>query len=95
MKSEEKPKPDFVVVDVRDDDFIGGNIKGAVNIPSKDFLMDVDALVRQTKEVPLVIFHCALSQVRWVFQAIILKPKTNDIHQKWTESCYGKRNAWL
>jgi Cdc25 family phosphatase len=66
MKSDKEATKDFVVVDVRDDDFFGGNIKGAINQPSRTFLMHVDGLVRQTKEVPLVIFHCALSQVRCV-----------------------------
>ena len=64
MKSGKTPNKDFLVVDVRDDDYVGGNIKGCLNLPSKDFLMNVDGLVKQTKEVPLVIFHCALSQVR-------------------------------
>lgn len=59
-----KVHKDFVVVDVRDDDYIGGNIKGAINEPSTDFLRNVDGLVSRTKEVPLVIFHCQLSQVR-------------------------------
>ena len=66
MKSEGKvPRKDFIVVDVRDDDYAGGNIKGSLNQPSSKFLMNVDGLVKQTKEVPLVIFHCALSQVRY------------------------------
>ena len=64
MKSGKTPNKDFLVVDVRDDDYVGGNIKGCLNLPSRDFLMNVDGLVKQTKEVPLVIFHCALSQVR-------------------------------
>ncbi|KAJ3513497.1 hypothetical protein NLJ89_g2915 [Agrocybe chaxingu] len=64
MKSGKEAKKDFVVVDVRDDDFTGGNIKGAINEPSSEFLMSVDGLVKQTKDVPLIIFHCALSQVR-------------------------------
>lgn len=67
MKSDKVPKKDYVVVDVRDDDFVGGNIKGAINKPSREFLMNVDGLVKQTRDVPLVIFHCALSQVRCVF----------------------------
>ncbi|KAH0586408.1 hypothetical protein H2248_007644 [Termitomyces sp. 'cryptogamus'] len=58
------PKKDFVIVDVRDDDFRGGNIKGAINKPSRDFLTSVDELIKDTKDIPLVIFHCALSQVR-------------------------------
>lgn len=71
MKSGKQAKKDFVVVDVRDDDFIGGNIKGAINKPSREFLMNVDGLVKQTKQVPLIIFHCAMSQVRWVFQTMV------------------------
>jgi Cdc25 family phosphatase len=35
-----------------------------LNCPSRQFLLEVDGLVRETKEVPLIIFHCALSQVR-------------------------------
>ncbi|KAF8799027.1 Rhodanese-like protein [Phlegmacium glaucopus] len=64
IKSGRVPRKDFLVVDVRDDDYAGGNIKGCLNQPSRDFLMTVDGLVKQTKEVPIVIFHCALSQVR-------------------------------
>ncbi|KAF9046086.1 Rhodanese-like domain-containing protein [Panaeolus papilionaceus] len=64
MKSDKVAKKDFVVVDVRDDDFVGGNVKGCVNQPASDFLMTVDGLVAKTKDVPVVIFHCALSQVR-------------------------------
>jgi len=59
-------KKDFVVVDVRDDDRAGGHIKDSINLPSQDFLMSVDQLVSDTKDVPLVVFHCSLSQVRWV-----------------------------
>ncbi|KAH6912607.1 Rhodanese-like domain-containing protein [Coprinopsis sp. MPI-PUGE-AT-0042] len=64
MKDESKPPKQLLVVDVRDDDFKGGNIVGAVNKPSGEFLNSVDSLVKDTKDVPLVIFHCALSQVR-------------------------------
>ena len=64
MKSGKTPRKDFLVVDVRDDDFAGGNIKGCLHLPSREFLMNVDGLVKQTKDVPTVIFHCALSQVR-------------------------------
>ena len=55
---------DYAVVDVRDDDYHGGNIKGAHNSPASVFLAKVDDLVKQTQDVPLVVFHCALSQVR-------------------------------
>jgi len=64
MKSGKTVKKDFVVIDVRDDDYEGGNIKGCLNYPSRQFLLNVDGLIKETKSVPLVIFHCALSQVR-------------------------------
>lgn len=64
IKSDKVPRKDYLVVDVRDDDFEGGNIKGAVNMPSSKFWDSVDDLVRDTRETKAVIFHCALSQVR-------------------------------
>ena len=65
MRSTDKvPMKDYCVVDVRDDDRIGGHIKRSHNSPSSEFLVKVDELVKQTKDVPIVIFHCALSQVR-------------------------------
>jgi rhodanese-related sulfurtransferase len=65
------PGKSYVVVDVRDDDRAGGHIKGSINVPSNGFLMAVDELVRDTlkKEVETVVFHCALSQVRYVYSA--------------------------
>lgn len=60
---------DYIVVDVRDDDYVGGNIKNSHNLPSYVFSKNVDDLVRKTKDVPMVIFHCALSQERQVDQS--------------------------
>ena len=57
---------DYCIIDVRDDDWEGGNIKGAHNEPSYGFLARVDELVKKTKDVPLVVFHCSLSEVRCV-----------------------------
>ncbi|KAI8995866.1 Rhodanese-like domain-containing protein [Gaertneriomyces semiglobifer] len=56
------PGKDYVVVDVRQDDYPFGNIPGAVNIPADEFLALQSA--EQFDQVPKVIFHCALSQVR-------------------------------
>ncbi|KAL1738997.1 major facilitator superfamily domain-containing protein, partial [Schizophyllum fasciatum] len=64
MKSDKTPAKDFLVIDVRDDDYAGGNIKGARNYPSREFLLNVDKLVAETKNVPVMVFHCTLSQVR-------------------------------
>ncbi|KLT45155.1 Rhodanese-like protein [Cutaneotrichosporon oleaginosum] len=55
---------EWAVVDVRDDDFAGGNIVGALNYPSDTFMAKIDELVKRMEGVPKVVFHCALSQVR-------------------------------
>ncbi|WVQ78517.1 hypothetical protein IAT38_000603 [Cryptococcus sp. DSM 104549] len=55
---------DFAVVDVRDSDFVGGNIVSAMNYPSDTFHAKVDELAEKLKDVPKVVFHCALSQAR-------------------------------
>ncbi|KAG6848964.1 hypothetical protein H0H93_012437 [Arthromyces matolae] len=83
MRSSSVPKKDFIVVDVRDDDYHGGNIRNAVNKPSREFLLHVDELVKETKDIPLIIFHCALSQVRG--------PKAARIYEETRQNVlYGK-----
>ena len=54
----------YHIVDVRDDDFSGGNIKGASNIPSEEFLLKLHQLIDDTQNVSKIIFHCTLSQQR-------------------------------
>jgi Cdc25 family phosphatase len=67
IKTEKVAHKDYLVVDVRNEDFAGGNIKNCLNQPAGDlFRSSVDDLVERTKDVPLVIFHCALSQQRYV-----------------------------
>lgn len=66
IKSDKQPRKDYLVVDVRDDDYRGGHIKGSHNVPSQFFYAGVDKLVKETKDVPMIIFHCALSQSRSV-----------------------------
>jgi len=60
---------DFLVVDVRDDDYRGGNIKGGINIPSEKFLLKLHQLIDDTQNLSKIIFHCTLSQQRWVYPA--------------------------
>ncbi|KAL2164799.1 hypothetical protein VTH06DRAFT_95 [Thermothelomyces fergusii] len=54
----------IAVVDVRDDDYIGGHIKGSVNVPSRTLDAMLPTLVRQLQDKETVVFHCALSQQR-------------------------------
>ncbi|GAA5874778.1 hypothetical protein JCM1840_000430 [Sporobolomyces johnsonii] len=64
MRSGESGK-DYQVVDVRDDDYRGGNIPGALRAPTEDRTeQSVQDLVQKLEDVPKVIFHCSLSQVR-------------------------------
>ncbi|GAA5882987.1 hypothetical protein JCM16303_006777 [Sporobolomyces ruberrimus] len=65
IKSSAIPGKDYQIVDVRDEDFRGGNIPGAINAPSEQRTQEtVQALVEKLEGVPKVIFHCTLSQVR-------------------------------
>ena len=59
---------DYLVVDVRDDDYRGGNIKGGINIPSGKFILKLHQLIDDTQNVSKIIFHCTLSQQRWVYR---------------------------
>jgi len=54
----------FKIVDVRDDDYQGGNIPGAINVPSRQLSYRVDDLVDELKGTEAVVFTCALSQQR-------------------------------
>ncbi|GAA5822045.1 hypothetical protein JCM10212_003718 [Sporobolomyces blumeae] len=65
IKSRAQHGKDYQVVDVRDEDFRGGNIPGAIRAPSEARTDEtVRALVERLEAVPVVIFHCSLSQVR-------------------------------
>src|ERR1700732_2524849 len=52
----------FKVVDVRDDDYQGGNIPGAMNVPSRQLNSRIETLVDDLKDSEAVVFTCALSQ---------------------------------
>jgi hypothetical protein len=59
---------DFAIVDVRGDDYAGGHIKGGIHQCSKTLAHGGIEVIRdKTKNVPTVVFHCLLSQVRFVF----------------------------
>lgn len=52
------------VVDVRDDDYEGGHINGAVHAPSSTFLDRVNSLLKPLEPYEQIVFHCSLSQQR-------------------------------
>ncbi|KAF8258214.1 Rhodanese-like domain-containing protein [Lactarius quietus] len=79
IRSSKLPRKDYLVVDVRDADFIGGHIVNCRNYPSVTFLDKLDDLVKDTKDVPQVIFHCALSQQRGPKAARQYKDRRNQL----------------
>ncbi|KAJ9050707.1 Cdc25 phosphatase Ibp1 [Entomophthora muscae] len=78
-----KLNKDYSIIDVRDADFIGGNIVGAINVPSQYFHNHKAGLAEKLSSVPKIIFHCALSQERG--------PKCARIYHSYlTEVAQGK-----
>ncbi|KAI9261162.1 Rhodanese-like domain-containing protein [Sporodiniella umbellata] len=62
--STKHPEVDYVVVDVRDNDYIGGHIPGSINVPAGRMYEEANELIQKYSKVPVIYFHCALSQVR-------------------------------
>ncbi|PBP24118.1 putative Cdc25 family phosphatase Ibp1 [Diplocarpon rosae] len=58
------PPSNIAVVDVRDDDHVGGHIKHSIHAPSNTLDHKIPELVRKLKDKETVVFHCALSQQR-------------------------------
>ncbi|GAA5913216.1 hypothetical protein JCM8208_003237 [Rhodotorula glutinis] len=76
-----QPGKDYAVVDVRDDDYRGGNLPGAIRAPTEQRTeQSVQDLVEQLKDVPTVIFHCTMSQVRGPKAARIYADAMNKAH---------------
>ncbi|KAL5482470.1 IBP1 [Sanghuangporus weigelae] len=82
MKSDAKVHTDYVVVDVRDDDRKGGHIVNSVHSPSYAFQDQVQDLVENTKNIPTVVFHCALSQQRGPKAARIYSELRSELNEK-------------
>ncbi|KAI1410347.1 Rhodanese-like protein [Hypoxylon sp. FL1857] len=67
LASANQPSPDankVAVVDVRDDDHIGGHIKSSLHFPSRSLDATMPTLLRKLADKEVVVFHCALSQQR-------------------------------
>ncbi len=65
----------FVVIDVRDEDYVGGHIINSVNMPSDTF--SSARLYEDILEYDRVYFHCMYSQVRG--------PKCASLYSKYLE----------
>ncbi|KAI0975042.1 Rhodanese-like protein [Xylaria arbuscula] len=54
----------IAIVDVRDDDHIGGHIRTSMHFPSRSLDATMPTLLRKLADKDTVVFHCALSQQR-------------------------------
>ncbi|KAI1334488.1 hypothetical protein F5Y15DRAFT_409686 [Xylariaceae sp. FL0016] len=69
----------LAIVDVRDDDYIGGHIKSSLHFPSRSLDATMPTLRRRLQDVDTVVFHCALSQQRGPGAALrYLREKADD-----------------
>ena len=57
-------QPGVTIIDVRDDDYIGGHILGSQHVPVGTHDYKMPELVRTLRDENLVVFHCTLSQQR-------------------------------
>jgi Cdc25 family phosphatase len=63
--SNSSPLPaNLAIIDVRDNDHIGGHINGSTWVPSSTLDYRIPELVRTLADKEMVVFHCALSQQR-------------------------------
>lgn len=58
------PSPSVAVIDVRDSDHVGGHVRSSTWVPSDQLPTKLPELVRTLADKDMVVFHCALSQVR-------------------------------
>eukprot|EP00455_Lapot_gusevi_P035397 TRINITY_DN3919_c0_g1_i4.p1 TRINITY_DN3919_c0_g1~~TRINITY_DN3919_c0_g1_i4.p1 ORF type:complete len:141 (-),score=32.23 TRINITY_DN3919_c0_g1_i4:120-542(-) len=89
---------DFVVFDVRDGDFIGGNIAGAVNIPSGQFQAAAAELAQQYHDQEkYIIFHCMMSQQRGPRCASLFRSQLATVGQSKCKVCVleGGFSNWI
>lgn len=75
----------LAVIDVRDSDYIGGHIRGCINMPTATHDYRMPELVRTLKEKETVVFHCALSQQRGPSSALKYLRERERLHGKEAE----------
>lgn len=78
-------QPKVAVIDVRDSDHIGGNIKGSIWVPVDQLDARLPELLRTLKDKEKVVFHCMLSQQRG--------PKAALMYARAKERAEGKNDG--
>ncbi|KAK9455501.1 Rhodanese-like domain-containing protein [Dipodascopsis uninucleata] len=75
----------FAVVDVRDDDYIGGHIHSSHHYPSSNLACTLPSLYSALQSVDALVFHCALSQQRG--------PKAASMYMRYREMIDPPRDS--
>ncbi|KAI9481033.1 MAG: Rhodanese-like domain-containing protein [Benjaminiella poitrasii] len=89
-----QPGKDYVIIDVRGDDYRGGNIPGAINVPASDMYDQANDLITKYSKVPNIYFHCALSQVRGPKSARIYSETVKNLGRKSDQQVKVLRNGF-
>ncbi|KAF0382310.1 Rhodanese-like protein [Gigaspora margarita] len=87
------PGKDYLVVDVRDEDYQGGNIPNVINKPSDNFTDSLDGLISEYSQVPKIIFTCRQSRVRGPSCAVAYASKVNT--DQTIHVLKGGMDGWL
>lgn len=75
------------VIDVRDNDHVGGHIKGSQWVPTNQLDARMPELLRANKDKERVVFHCMLSQQRGPKAALAYaRAKAYDAEKRRKES---------
>lgn len=78
---DERPKEKITILDVRDDDFVGGHIPGAIHFASKSFYENLPKVVEAVKDQKKVIVHCMQSAQRGPSCARVLREQLPEATQ--------------
>jgi len=83
--------PNMVILDVRDDDFAGGHIRGCVNLPCWELLQgdNLDTFIRSTcvDGTRMIVVHCYLSQQRGPLTARRLSERLSQLEKNTIQVC--------
>ncbi|KAK5939836.1 Cdc25 phosphatase Ibp1 [Knufia obscura] len=78
---------EVAVIDVRDNDHVGGHIKGSQWVPAHELDARMPELLRTNKDKQRVVFHCMLSQQRGPKAALAYaRAKAYDVEKQKKEA---------
>ncbi|ORY58202.1 Rhodanese-like domain-containing protein [Pseudomassariella vexata] len=83
----------IAIVDVRDDDYIGGHIRTSMHFPLRSIDATMPTLLRKLADKETVVFHCAFSQQRGPGAALRYLREREAMPQKKTGEEEGVNEA--